>query len=93
MADYQLRYAAGIYWLIDIEQPGVPYRKPVPLNSLGGDIWKRYITGMRQTDIASEIAEKYGVPMEQVSADIDNFLMQLSDMGITDDKWRKADDK
>ena len=35
---YQLRYAAGIYWLLDMSQPGYPYRKPLPLNEMGAAI-------------------------------------------------------
>ena len=45
---YQLRYAAGIYWLLDMSQPGYPYRKPLPLNEMGASIWRMMEKGWGQ---------------------------------------------
>ena len=36
---YQIRQAAGMYWLLDMEQPGIPYRQPVLLNETGAAFW------------------------------------------------------
>lgn len=33
---YQLRCAAGKYWLLDMEQDGETYRPPLMLNESGG---------------------------------------------------------
>lgn len=38
---YQLRHAAGRYWLLDMQQEGLDYRKPVVLNECAAFIWKR----------------------------------------------------
>ena len=38
---YQLRHTAGRYWLLDMQQEGLDYRKPVVLNECAAFIWKR----------------------------------------------------
>ena len=36
----QLRKAAGIYWLLHMDQAGPAYKHPVPLNESGARIWQ-----------------------------------------------------
>ena len=47
MSAYQLRYAAGQYWLLDMEQEGSPYKHPKNLNCVGAEIWKRMESGQQ----------------------------------------------
>lgn len=42
---YQLRCAAGKYWLLDMEQDGEPYRPPLMLNESGAYIFRQYKIG------------------------------------------------
>ena len=49
---YQLRHAAGRYWLLDMQQEGLDYRKPVVLNECAAFIWKRNDQGEPQEQIA-----------------------------------------
>ena len=42
---YQIRQAAGMYWLLDMEQSGIPYRQPVLLNETGAAFWKLLVQG------------------------------------------------
>lgn len=74
---YQLRYAAGIYWLLDMEQEGIPYKKPLPLNETGACIWNMWMQGMETEEIVAVISESHGVPAEEVRQDVQQFLEQL----------------
>lgn len=42
---YQLRCAAGKYWLLDMEQDGETYRPPLMLNESGAYIFRQYMAG------------------------------------------------
>ena len=65
---YQLRKAAGIYWLMDMEQEGIPYRKPIPVNDTGADIWTLHEAGKSKDEIAES---------EKKAAMVSNLLVVL----------------
>ena len=79
---YQLRKAAGLYWLIDMEQPGVPYRKPVPLNETGAQICEMVMENMNQEMIAKKLSETYGISYDEALEDVNVFLQRLSQQDI-----------
>lgn len=79
---YQLRSAAGLYWILDMEQEGVPYRKPLPINEIGAGIWKMMEQGMEQTEIADAMCREYKVERETVLQDIVQFRKSLREYGI-----------
>lgn len=79
---YQLRYAAGCYWLLDMTQPGVPYKKPLPLNKTGADIWKKTEAGLSLDAIAESMSSQFGVPVDEMKQDVENFYRQLEECGI-----------
>lgn len=82
---YQLRYAAGLYWLLDMEQPGVPYISPVPMNEIGAGIWRMIESGMGQEEIGRKLSEKYEISSEQAQRaqrDIDDFIKQLQNKKV-----------
>lgn len=77
---YCLRYAGGIYWLLDCEQPGVPYREPIPMNEVGADIWRLMEQGHTRAEIVECISAEYGAEQETVRQDVEQFEKQLLDM-------------
>lgn len=79
---YQLRQAAGIYWLLDMEQSGIPYVKPVPMNEMGADIWKLYVQGFAAEEIAERLSSAYDVSAGSVKEDVSAFLEELKAQGI-----------
>ena len=79
---YQLRHAAGLYWLLDMDQPGIPYRKPVPVNEVAAAIWKMIEAGKTQSEIENEIGRIYGISGEEVHSDVQEFLDQLRSLKI-----------
>ena len=79
---YQLRQAAGMYWLLDMEQSGCPYRKPVLMNAVGVRIWNRISEGWKTKQIAEELHTVYEIPCHEALADVKQFISQLQAQGI-----------
>mgnify|MGYP002573338553 FL=1 len=80
---YQIRQAAGMYWLLDMEQSGIPYRQPVLLNETGAAFWKLLAQGKPEDEVASVIASEYGVSREEIRQDVEQFLQKLRSQGVT----------
>ncbi len=74
---YQLRRAAGVCVLLDMEQVGMPYRKPIVLNEMGADIWEALMAGQTVAQIGQHMAEQYEVPAEEAARDVASFVQQL----------------
>ena len=74
---YQLRYAAGLYWLLDTEQPGVPYKKPLSMNGVGADIYQMMTKGLNREQIAEALCEEYQMPRSEILQDVEQFQAQL----------------
>lgn len=80
---YQLRHAAGRYWLLDMEQSGVPYRKPIPINDAGAGIWRLLEQGYGVNEIADGLCGEYQADREQMLRDIEEFQEELRKQGIS----------
>ncbi|MCI7131274.1 MAG: PqqD family protein [Lachnospiraceae bacterium] len=81
--DYQLREAAGYYWLIDMRQSGKEWRQPLRLNETGALLLVGFYEGRTPEELAGELAEHYELPPEEMKADVDAFLAQLATNGMT----------
>jgi len=79
---YQLRYAAGGYWLLDMEQDGAMYRPPLSVNGVGADIWKGLLEGWNFEQIIKELSLEYGVSKEEIGPDVQQFYEQLAIHGV-----------
>ena len=79
---YQLRHAAGMYWLLDMQQPGVPYKKPIAINEMGAQIWKLMQKENEDEAITKILSATYGVSPEVILEDVKGFKKQLKDAGI-----------
>ena len=79
---YRLRYVAGIYWLVDTGQEGMPYRTPLTMNEVGADIWKMMERGFHQDKITDLLCQEYQVSKETALSDVEQFQKQLVDYGI-----------
>lgn len=79
---YQLRAAAGQYWLLNMEQKGVPYQGPVALNAMGAEIWNRLQKGKTSATIAEELSIQYETSSEEILEDVLVFCEQLKKQGI-----------
>lgn len=74
---YQLRYAAGLYWLLDMQQAGDSYIAPVPLNAVGAQLWRLFERGMSEAEVCRWLCEEYELPPEQAQIDVREFIAQL----------------
>lgn len=79
---YQMRYAAGIYWLLDMSQPGYPYKQPLPLNEMGASIWNMLEKGLALEEISADLAAQYGISQDEVEKDVREFCQHLKRLGI-----------
>lgn len=77
--EYQLREAAGAFWLLHMTQPGMPFEKPMMLNECGALIWKNYAEGASEKEIAHLLQETYGISEETASQDTRAFLRELEE--------------
>lgn len=79
---YQMRHAAGLYWILDMEQSGVPYRKPLATNEVGARIWELSGQGVDEEGIAEKLSMEYQVGRNEIREDIAQFRLQLERYGI-----------
>lgn len=79
---YQLRYAAGQYWLLDMEQPGVPYKRPMSMNAVGAEIWELLSKGCTIEQTTEVLMKEYLVSKEEIHEDIRQFQKQLEAYGV-----------
>ena len=86
---YQLRYAAGQYWLLDTWQEGVPYRSPLTMNEVGADIWRMMEQGYCREQIIDALSREYQVPRDVVEQDLEQFKTQLAEFGIKETEENK----
>ncbi len=82
--DYQLRYAAGAYWLLNTGQRGLDYIRPLSLNASGAYIWQMLRDGFDKTEIADRLCGEYGIEREAALRDVEEFLKQLDRYGSAD---------
>ncbi len=79
---YQLRKAAGLYWLLDMEQGGADWREPVAFNESGAYIWGQYKRLRSETAAAEELSREAGIPVKEALADVREFMRRLEEQGI-----------
>lgn len=77
MGRYQLRYAAGAYWLLDMAQSGHPYKQPLAMNECGAYIIRQLQEGALPGRLAQSFAKRYGISERQATKDVGAFLAQL----------------
>ncbi len=79
---YQLRHAAGRYWLLNMSQKGIPYQAPIALNSVGAEIWTRLADNMEISQIAEEVSALYQISLDEAVSDVREFMVQLEKQGV-----------
>lgn len=80
---YKIRKAAGSCWLLDMEQDGKNYRKPIEINESGARIWELASQGGDELFIAKELAKEYGIGIEMLKEDVRQFLEGLKNAGVS----------
>lgn len=79
---YSLRKAAGIYWLLDMNQIGISYKRPLSINEVGAQIWDLLEKEYTLSAICREIAAGYDAEEEEIQKDVLEFVNQLKAYGV-----------
>lgn len=79
---YQVRKAAGKYWLVDLDQEPWNFQKPVVMNETGYEIWQMFSNGLGIGEISEEIAANYSISIDEAKSDVKAFFDMLSDKNI-----------
>ena len=77
--EYQLREAAGAFWLLHMTQQGMPFEEPMVLNDSGALIWENYAAGASEEEIVHLLQETYEISGEMASEDTKEFLRELEE--------------
>lgn len=80
--NYQLRQAAGEYWLIRMDQQRFVYEKPIMLNEVGAMIWQQYMQDQTEKGIAALLQQTYGIDDQEAYQDVQQFIRHLREQGI-----------
>lgn len=83
MDRFQLRKAAGQYWLIDMEQNPFEYKIPLSVNEVGAYIWEKNQEGLSSKEIAGLLSKEYEVEEGEILQDINSFMEQLAKFGVS----------
>lgn len=79
---YQMRRAAGLYWLLDMEQSGKKSTGAVSFNESGAFIWEQYERLGSDEAVAEKLCENFDLFYEDSLADVRQFLSQLREQGL-----------
>lgn len=79
---YQLRYAAGRYYLLDMNQVGVPYKRPMELNPIGAEIWQMMVKGYATEQVVQVLASEYEADVADIREDVQLFQRSLKTYGV-----------
>lgn len=79
---YQIRYAAGMWWLIDVNQNGFDYKSPQSLNDTGMYIYIRLSEGKSVSRIAEDMNKDFGISVVDAIKDIKEFIGIMDEKGI-----------
>ena len=80
---YQVRKAAGMYWLTDIaNRNSLEFKKPMAMNESGFEMWQRLVEGKGEEDTAKELAQIYDIDCGDIIEDVKIFKKTLLDNGI-----------
>lgn len=79
---YQLRQAAGMYWLLDMSQKGLEYKKPVCMNETGAYLWELIRNGYSKEMVIKHLCEEFGLNQDEASEDVEGYYNTLLQHGI-----------
>ena len=79
---YQLRFAAGVYWLLDMRQNPNAYKRPMSMNEMGAEIWRLMQQNHSIDGIAVMLSKEYDADVTEIKEDIIQFHKQLNAYGV-----------
>ena len=77
-----LRKAAGLYWLVDLEQKGSTYHETMKLNEKGALIWRLMNEGKSYEEIAMILSENFGEGRQRTYLSVLRMAEALKEYGV-----------
>ena len=66
-----------MYWLLDMEQSGFSYKKPVPINETGATLWKLLEKGYSKEQLKEYLCDEFKIDSNEASKDIEAYYNVL----------------
>lgn len=79
---YQLREAAGHFYLLDMMQTGEAYKRPMELNAIGAEIWQMMAEGCTTEQVVERLAKEYDAEETDIREDVLQFQKSLLAYGV-----------
>ncbi|GHU42547.1 hypothetical protein FACS1894111_06660 [Clostridia bacterium] len=81
---YQVRQAAGLHYILRMDQKGPAYQKPLAVNQMGALIWQMLQEGKEKDVIIEKLMSIYDVERFVLQEDMEVFLEQLRSTNFID---------
>ena len=79
---YQLRHAAGVYWLLKVSPLSMQYCQPIMLNDAGAFLWRLIINQVDIDKMNQYFVQEYEIEQEEAKRDIEAFCDRLEQFGV-----------
>ena len=79
---FELRRAAGLYWLVDLEQKGSTYHETMKLNEKGARIWSLMNEGKSYEEIAGLLSKESGEGQQRTYLSVLRLAEALKEYGV-----------
>lgn len=79
---WQLRHAAGSYWLLDMKQGPESRKSPLSLNQVGAELWNLFQQGAEEEAAVDMLCCQYQIDRDSALEDVRGFLAGLEAQGI-----------
>ena len=79
---YQLRHAAGRFYLLDMMQTGKLYKRPMEMNEIGAEIWQMLTEGYTTEQMVQRLTGEYDADESEIRQDVLAFKKGLLTYGV-----------
>lgn len=81
---FMLKQVCDEFMVVPVGAASVDFKSVIRLNETGALLWKLLEKGATKEDMLKDILDEYDVSEEIASADIDTFVVKLTEAGILD---------
>jgi hypothetical protein len=81
---FMLKQVCEEFMVVPVGAASVDFKSVIRLNETGAFLWNLLEKGATKEDMLKDILDEYDVSAEIASADIDTFILKLTDAGIID---------
>ncbi len=81
---FMLKQVCEEYMVVPVGVTSIDFKSVIRLNETGAFLWKLLENGAEKEDMVKDILDEYDVSAEIASADIDAFILKLTDAGIVE---------